>query len=283
MVADTLTFDAADGTRLAYRRIGTGKPLVCIPGGPMLPSAELADLGGLSAYRTLILLDLRGTGDSAAPADPSTYRCDRLVDDVEALRTHLALDRIDLLAHSAGASLALLYATRYPERIDHLALITPSARPVRLEISDDDRRQVAELRRDEAWFPDAYAALERIQSGSATETDWSAIMPFTYGSWDQVAQAHAARADEQRNVEAAGIYYSDGALDPESTTASLADLQAPVLVVAGEYDVALPAHRAADYARLFAHADVAVLPQAGHQPWLDDPGRFAQTVNAFLD
>jgi pimeloyl-ACP methyl ester carboxylesterase len=51
----------------------------------MQASAYLGDLGGLTAHRSLIVLDLRGTGESAAPADPATYRCDRLVGDVEAL------------------------------------------------------------------------------------------------------------------------------------------------------------------------------------------------------
>lgn len=53
--------------------------------------------------RQLVLLDLRGTGDSAVPDDPATYRCDRQAADVEALRAHLGLERVDLLAHSAAA------------------------------------------------------------------------------------------------------------------------------------------------------------------------------------
>ncbi|MFL6121677.1 alpha/beta fold hydrolase, partial [Actinophytocola sp.] len=88
------TFTAGDGTRLAYHRTGEGAPLICVPGGPMQSSAYLADLGGVSP---LARLDPRGTGESATPADPATYRCDRQVDDVEALRVHLGLDRVDLL------------------------------------------------------------------------------------------------------------------------------------------------------------------------------------------
>ncbi|MFL6222340.1 MAG: hypothetical protein ACJ75K_05830 [Actinomycetes bacterium] len=42
---------------------------------------------------------------------------------------------------------------------------------VGLEITDPDRRQVAERRRGEAWFPDAFAALQRIWSGDATAAD----------------------------------------------------------------------------------------------------------------
>jgi pimeloyl-ACP methyl ester carboxylesterase len=55
-------FAAADGTELAYHVRGAGAPLVCVPGGPMRASAYLGDLGGLSAHRQLIMLDLRGTG-----------------------------------------------------------------------------------------------------------------------------------------------------------------------------------------------------------------------------
>ncbi|MEK8142012.1 alpha/beta fold hydrolase [Streptomyces sp. M10(2022)] len=83
----------------------------------MRAGSYLADLGALSAVRRLVVLDLRGTGGSAVPDDPSTYRCDRLVDDVEALRAHLGQERMDLLAHSASGDLAALYAARYPQRL----------------------------------------------------------------------------------------------------------------------------------------------------------------------
>lgn len=108
------TFTAADGTRLAHHVRGDGEPLVLLPGGPMRASVYLGDLGGLAVHRRLILLDPRGTGDSEVPVDPATYRCDRLVDDVEILRAHIGLDHMDLLAHSGGGSLAMLYAARYP-------------------------------------------------------------------------------------------------------------------------------------------------------------------------
>lgn len=168
-------FDAPDGTRLAYHLAGDGAPLVCLPGGPMLDSAYLGDLGGLDAHRALVRLDLRGTGASAVPADPASYRVDRQVADVEALRTVLGLDRVDLAAHSAGATLALLYAARHPGRLGRLVLIDPSPMAAGVEITDADRRAVAELRRGEPWFPDAFAAFERIWAGGATAADWLLI------------------------------------------------------------------------------------------------------------
>jgi pimeloyl-ACP methyl ester carboxylesterase len=276
------TFSAADGTRLAYHRAGRGDPLLCLPGGPMLASAYLGDLGGLSAHRSLVLLDLRGTGESAVPADPGSYRCDRLVDDVEALRVELGLDRVDLLGHSAGAALVLLYAARHPDRVGRLVLVTPSPRPVGLEITDLDRREVAELRRGEPWYPEAVAAFRRIWSGEATDADWTAIVPFTHGRWDAAAQAQVAREASQKNEDAAAVYYSAGALDPEATRTALGRLRAPVLLVAGEHDVALPPRCAAEYAGLFGRAELAVQPGAGHYPWLDDPGWFVRALAGFL-
>jgi len=128
-------FSAHDGTDLAYHVFGEGIPVICLPGGPMQDSVYLGELGGLSAHRQLIMVDYRGTGRSAIPEDATSYRCDRLVDDVEALREHLGLDRLDLLAHCAGANLAAQYVARHPERVGQLALITPSTMAVGLHRS----------------------------------------------------------------------------------------------------------------------------------------------------
>ncbi|TDC36546.1 alpha/beta hydrolase [Micromonospora sp. 15K316] len=276
------TFDSADGTRLAYRRTGSGDPLICLPGGPMMASAYLGDLGGLGGQRSLVLLDLRGTGRSAVPADPATYRCDRQVEDVESLRHHLGLDRIDLAAHSAGAAVALHYAARHPERVGRLMLLNPSPRVVAVTVDDADRRAVAEQRSAEPWFPAAFAAFARIWSGQPADADWAAIQPFLWGRWDDASRERAEREATERNAEAAAAYYADGGPDPGRLRSALAELPVPVLLVAGEYDVALPPQRAVEYAALFGEAEAVVQPGGGHQPWVDDPRRFLASVAAFL-
>jgi pimeloyl-ACP methyl ester carboxylesterase len=275
-------FPAGDDTRLAYHRAGADDPVICVPGGPMLASAYLGDLGGLGARRSLLRLDLRGTGGSAAPADPATYRCDRQVADVEALRVHLGHDRLDLVGHSAGATIAVLYAARHPDRVARLALVAPSPRAVGVEITDGDRRELAERRHAEPWFPAAFAAFERIWAGAATDADWAAIQPFLWGRFDDTARDHLAREAGLRNAEAAARYYAPGAFDPGAVRSALTGLRAPVLLLAGEHDVGLPPQRAAEYAALFPHAEVVVQPGAGHYPWYDDPGRFARTMAGFL-
>ncbi|MFC7586305.1 alpha/beta fold hydrolase [Nonomuraea antimicrobica] len=226
-------FPASDGTVLHYHVSGSGGPLVCLPGGPMQSADYLGDLGGLSAHRRLIKLDPRGTGLSQTPRDPATYRCDRLVADVESLREHLGLDRIDLLGHSAGTNLALLYAARHPSHVGRLVLVTPSTRAVGIEVTGQARLETARLRTGEPWFPAAYAALEAITAGNATEERWQAVAPFVHGRWDTEAQRYHAAMEADRNDEAAAVFAAEGAFDPEATRAALAALRVPVLVLAG--------------------------------------------------
>ncbi|MFD8866872.1 alpha/beta fold hydrolase [Streptomyces sp. NPDC059590] len=272
------TFSAPDGTELAYRVHGDGDPVVCIPGGPT-DAGYLGDLGGLSAHRRLIVLDLRGTGRSAIPEDVSSYRCDRLVDDVEALRAHLGLARMDVLAHSAGVNIAAQYAARHPKRLGRLALIGPSTRAVGIAITGETRRELARLRKDEPWFPAAFAALEAITEGRGGDGD--AIAPFFWGRWDAAARKRHAAA-RPSNKEAVALFGAEGAFDPEATRAALAACGSPVLLLAGEYDLNSPPESVAEFAELFPDATLVVQPGAGHYPWLDDADRFTATTAAFL-
>lgn len=276
------TFRAPDGTLLAHRSLGDGPPLICLPGGPMRASAYLGDLGGLAAHRRLVRLDLRGTGESGVPEDSSSYRCDRLVGDVEALREELGVERVDLLAHCAGANVAVAYVARHPDRVGRLVLVTPSPLGVGIAVGGEDRLALARLRAGEPWFGEAFAALERIAAGRAEEGDWEAVAPFFHGRWDAAAQALHTADQEQRNPEAAAVFGSAGAFDPEGTRAALGRFTAPVLVVAGEVDPNSPPRAMAEYAGLFPAARLVVQDGASHHPWMDDARAFTATVAGFL-
>lgn len=247
----------------------------------MQDAIYLGDLGGLSSHRQLIVLDLRGTGRSERPDDASTYRCDRLVDDVESLREHLGLRQLDLLGHSAGANLAVQYVARYPKNVSGLALVTPSARAVGITITGEMRREIAQLRSNEPWFPAAFAAWESIIASGGTDSDWDAMAPFFRGRWDAAARKHQAAEGRQINKEAAAVFNSEESFAPDSTRAALAAFEEPVLLIAGELDMNSPPRSVAEYAALFPDAAFVVQPGAGHFPWLDDPGAFVATMVAF--
>jgi pimeloyl-ACP methyl ester carboxylesterase len=281
----TQSFASYDGTVLVYRCSGEeGRPLICLPGGPGRVPDYFGDLGGLDqkARRKLVFLELRGTGASAVPADPQTYRCDRMAEDVEALRMHLGLDQMDLLGHSAGGDLALMYAARYPERISRLILVSPGLSAAGVDVTDDEFLGRMERRSAEPWFADAKAALLASFEGDKSAGNTRRYRPFLYGRWDEAAQAHdAGRAAQQTPAVAAG-YYAEGAMDPAETRSRLIKVTAPVLVLVGELDLSPTPEEAAEAAALFTAAEVIIQPGAAHFPWIDDPAWFAATLAAFL-
>lgn len=225
------------------------------------------------------MLDVRGTGDSAIPEDASSYRCDRLVDDVEALRAHLGLDRMDLLGHSGGTNVVTQYAARHSDRLRKLVLVGPSTRAVGLVITGETRRELALSRQGEPWFPAAFAALEALIGG--TGGDAAAIAPFLWGRWDDaVRERH--EAGQPTNQEAVAMFGADGAFTPDATRAALAGHTGPVLLLTGEFDLNSPPRSSAEFAELFPAATLVVQPGAGHYPWHDDADRFVASVTGFL-
>lgn len=276
-------FTSHDGTRLAYRREGSGPLLVCLPGGPGQASAYLGDLGGLSARRTLVVLENRGVPPSAMPDDLGTLRVDRLVEDVEALRRHLGVPRMDLLGHSAAGGVAMLYAARHPARLGRLVLANPSLRVVGLP-SDVGVDDVAAERSGEAWHDGAVRALQASQRADSYDEAWSYWLPaarLSYGRWTDAARAHATATPDQFSRVAQDGFYAG--FEPEPAVIQrLAALDAPVLIIGGEHDLwptrlALEALTAS-----LPTAELFLQPGAGHFPWVDDAHGFVRTVGAFL-
>ncbi|WP_432489686.1 alpha/beta fold hydrolase [Kineococcus sp. SYSU DK018] len=97
-----------------------------------------------------------------------------------------------------------------------------------------------------------------------------------------MAQAHHAAGRHQRAAAAATVYAAPGAFAPLRTCAGLAAADAPVLLVAGEFDVNSPVEVVRHVAALLPLARVVVQEGAGHLPWLDDGPRFVQAVTDFL-
>jgi pimeloyl-ACP methyl ester carboxylesterase len=275
-------FASYDGTELGYRVLGDGPPLVCLPGGPGRAAEYLGDLGGLARSRQLILADLRGVGLSADPADPATFRVDRLVNDVESLRDHLGLDRMDLLAHSAASILATLYAAAYPERLSRLVLVTPGLAAVDVQGSEEEFRAGIGRPAAEPWYPAARAALEKIMAGELSIAAFAESRPFFYGRWDEAAQAHATVGVAERHQAARLGYFADVEIDATAVKAALAKLTAPVLLYAGDLDPLVTPAMVRQAAPFFNDATIVVQPAAGHFPWIDDPAAFAAAIDSFL-
>ena len=234
--------------------------VLLVPGGPLLDPAYLPfELPG----ERVLVADLR-----FAPA----RRCDQLVDALEELREAHGIPVVDLVAHSAGANLAVRYLERFAHRVARLVLVTPSTFAVGLPVSAQARSRTAELSRDEPWFEESSAALQRIAAGTAGPDDWDAVGRLT-----------GSDPAEEPDPVLAAEFAAEGAFDPPATRAALAGFAGEVLVLAGEFDVAAPPPVLHEYAGLFPHARLVELPRARHFPWRDDPSGFAQAVRGFLE
>jgi pimeloyl-ACP methyl ester carboxylesterase len=275
-------FASYDGTEISYRVLGDGAPVVCLPGGPGRAAEYLGDLGGLVASRRLILLDPRGVGGSADPADAATLRVDRLVDDVESLRVHLGLQRMDLLAHSAGAVLAMLYTAAYPQRVSRLILLTPGLAAVGVHPSSEQVAAALERSAAEPWYSQALAGWERIISGELTLEAYRASRPLFYGRWDDAARAHASVGIAERHGAARQGYFADIVFDVSAIRASLTEFTGRVFLYGGELDPLVTPVMLGEATPFFGDVSVAVQPGAGHFPWVDDPAVFAAAVGSFL-
>ena len=101
--------------------VGSGPPLIVL-GGPQLGHQYMRPLDALAEDFRLMYYDARGSGGTET-GDPSQLSFAGAVEDLEALRQALELDRISLLGHSLGGHVAYLYASRHPERMESLILV----------------------------------------------------------------------------------------------------------------------------------------------------------------
>ncbi len=114
-----------NGHRTFIRTLGRGEPLLIIHGGPGLNQTYFhPHLNGLSKKNKLVFYDQRASGESAIPSNDS-LRFSFLADDIESLRLWLGVEKINILAHSWGALVAVSYAKEYPSRIGKMILSNP--------------------------------------------------------------------------------------------------------------------------------------------------------------
>jgi len=275
-----------DGRSLFYETRGEGAPVVCHPGGPGFSGAYLGILGGLDRSYTIVALDPRGTGGSDQPGSDDSYALDDYVADLGLMQDHLGLDRIDLLGHSHGSLVALLYASRYPGRIRRLVLVAVGSRFHDEQI--EAMHAAMQQRSGEPWFDDASAALQQEQEGNfRDDAELGRIvareLPFYFAHHGENEQAFVRLALERPVHGAALRYFNSREFLTFDLRPALASVTAPTLVVAGEEDFILGPAACAEVADGIANARLEVLENVGHLPWVERPEEFALTVKTFLD
>ena len=289
--------DVGDGHRIYWEVSGNpdGKPAVFLHGGPGSGTSPLQRrLFDPAAYR-IVLFDQRGCGRSiphAATADPDEHNTLwHLIGDMEALRTHLGIDRWLLFGGSWGATLALAYAQLHPERVTEIIL-----------------RGVFLMRRSEldwlyrggagALFPEEWAAFaslvpdgdvlagyRRLLADPTTATEAAAAWSAWEGSivsLTPTAGLAASYAEPRFAIAFAKLalhYFVNSGWGADDQLLRDAGKLAgiPGRIVQGRYDVVCPPVTAWDLHRAWPDSTLNLLPRAGHA--LTDMG----ILDALLD
>jgi pimeloyl-ACP methyl ester carboxylesterase len=254
---------------IAPPTVGHKTPVVFLHGGPGLYT-EASRFGEGAVLRAAgfatIYFDQAGGGRSDWLA-AKDYTLDRAVTDLEALRIKLGRERLILWGNSYGASLAAIYATRFPARVAGLILTSPGTFP-----GTNPKRNYAITNRDKVKWSKAFSvALGDVDKlGADAEVRVTQVVAGL--AFDEVVAAELIEGMVCKGAKISPPALTGGGnlfanrlilkqvekLDFKPTATS----KIPTLVVRGACDF-LPDSNAAAYATMFG-TTVTTIPAAGH-------------------
>lgn len=277
-----------NGVRLYYRVQGevsaARAPVLFLHGGPGYNSYSFARLVGprLEKSRRMVYLDQRGCGRSERPWN-GRYSLEALLEDLEALRQELGVERWVLMGHSFGATLALEYAARHPEHMAGVVYVSG--------LSNAARSYATWKHEFERLHPGRIAAA----SLPAGASDYTQVMRALRGLdaqdfFNQLQFHNATYRQMQEAVDAESGLRNTGELSRTLFSAELRDyrfsaperVSTPVLVIGGRYDASIGLDSLQELAHALPNATFLEYEQSGHFPYLEEAERFEQDVTRFL-
>jgi proline iminopeptidase len=274
------------GGRVWYRVAGAdreGVPLLGLHGGPGFTHDTVATLEGLASERPVVLYDQLGSGQSDRPGDPDLYRVELYVEQVRRVREALGLDRIHLVGHSWGGTLALSYALTGPAGLESLVLASPlvstsrwleDARRLRSELPEDIQKTLREHEeRDFTACPEYVAATLSFYRRHLCRLD----------PWPQELERGFAGMglDVYETMWGPTEFHATGTLVELDLTPRLAELRLPVLFTCGRHDEATP-DTVGSYRSAVAGAELVIFEDSSHTAHLEEPSHYLEVLRRFL-
>jgi proline iminopeptidase len=275
----------APGGRVWYRIIGTGSgtPLLVAHGGPGATHDYLLNHGRLGDQRPVVFWDQLESGNSDKPNDPSLWTIPRFVSEVDALRRHLALERVMLLGHSWGAAIAVEYAGARPSGLVACVLASPFIHA--RDWVADNALYVAALPAEVAATIASHEA-----AGTTESAEYEAALKIFYAR--HLCRVEPTPADMQRSFERLNeaVYHTMngpsefaviGTLRDMDCSPRLRQIACPVLFTCGEFDEAAPSS-VRRYAGMTPKARFEVFAGASHTPHLEVSDAYFTILADFL-
>jgi proline iminopeptidase len=265
------------GAELFVRRIGAGRPVVVLHGGPGADHEYLRPgFDALADGRELIYYDQRGGGRSPVARNVPVGWTEQVAD-LEALRRHWGLEQLTLVGYSWGGLLALLYALEHPGRVGRLALVSPAPtwRAAR------ERFEAVFSRRN---LDPAFQEQRRLlRESGLRERDPAAFQQRIFELSVAAYFFDPARARDLTPFRVVGrtqqeVWQSLGDYDLRPRLPGLAGI--PALVLHGEEDP-IPIDAARTAAELL-RAEFHPVPRCGHVPYVEAFETFRTVVGGFL-
>ncbi len=273
------------GGNVFYRVIGGGEaaPLLTLHGGPGFPHNAFAPLVQLGDERAVIFYDQLGCGQSDRPDDPSLWRIERAVEEVDALRRHLGLTRINLLGHSWGGALAIDYVLSKPAGVEKLVLVSPlvstrrwlaDAAILKAALPTDFRATIDRCERDGNYANEAY--VQACEVFYARHVCRLRPLPAAY-------EESVAGLGEQvyNHMWGPSEFTCTGTLRDYERFERLAEIDAPTLWLCGRHDEARP-ETLALYQQQIPGSRLHVFENSAHMSYLEETDEFLRVVRAFL-
>ncbi len=244
------------------------------PGGDH--TSYKAGLSDLSQKMQLVYFDHRGQGRSAR-GPKETYTLENNVEDMEALRQYLGLDKIIVIGSSYGGMVALSYAIKYPQNLSHLIVIATApdyrflekAKKFIAEKGTDEQKKYAELLwagnfKDEAELKTYFQVMAPLYSVTYNPEAKNQSDNRTIYSVDAINQAFG------------GFLRTYNILD------RLHKITAPTLVIAGRHDWICPPEFSEEIAAAIPNSDLRIFENSGHLIRVDEPQALKDAITGFI-
>jgi len=273
----------SNGVDIHYKIFGKGQPLLIINGGPGFGSEGFIPLAReFGENYQAIIYDQRGTGKSTLNSlSASSITMDLMVEDMEALRRHLNIDKWTLLGHSFGGIMAAYYTTKHPDRVERIVFSSSGGLDLELlnEVGQRVNSRLTQQERDSLAYWNA-----QIRGGDnsyrARLGRGMALAPAYVNNKEHVPVI--AQRLTEGNMPINSIVWSDLRRINYDTKDLLRTFDKPVLIIQGKDDI-LNVSIAENAHRVLPNSKLVLLDDCGHYGWLDRKAAYFEAIYSFLD